>query len=59
MAIRKKTVKTAFQIVLNKTKESSIIRLIHLCHLQNLTPNSPSKSFNVMYFGVTGKATGD
>ena len=26
---------------------------------QNLTPNSPSRSFKVIYFGVGGKATGD
>ena len=26
---------------------------------QNLTPNSPSTSFKVIYFGVTGKAAGD
>ena len=26
---------------------------------QNLTPNSPSRSFEVVYLGVTGKATGD
>jgi len=26
---------------------------------QNLTPNSPSRSFKVIYFGVTGKAAGD
>ena len=26
---------------------------------QNLTPNSPSRSFKVIHFGVTGKATGD
>ena len=26
---------------------------------QNLTPNSPSRSFKVIYFGVTGKGTGD
>jgi len=26
---------------------------------QNLTPNSPSMSFKVIYFGVSGKATDD
>ena len=26
---------------------------------QNLTPNNPSRSFKVIYFGVSGKATED
>jgi len=30
-----------------------------LARKQNLTPNSPSGSFKVIYFGVTGKAAGD
>jgi len=30
-----------------------------LARKHNLTPNSPSRSFKVIYFGVTGKPTRD